>query len=214
LTDPGGPAAVRAQDLEVRYARGPQAAVSGVSFRLTAGEGLVVSGPPGAGKTSLVRGLLGLAPTVGTAEVLGHAPGDPRALRRVGYGPERRPFPTGLRAGEVVALVAQLRGVAGPLGAACASLERAGLGDPSAEVARMDVEEARRLSLACALVGDPDVLVLDEPWEFPETLDALEAVRGRGGAILVATSDPGSLPGLLGRSLTLAEGAPAVGSVA
>jgi ABC-type multidrug transport system ATPase subunit len=211
LADPPADAPlVRAEDLEVRYGRSADSAVSGVSFTLQAGEGLVVTGPQGAGKTSLLRGLLGLAPALGVAEVLGRPAGAPDALRHVGFAPAGRPWPARLTAREVLALVAALRGLPTPGDAADEAVERAGLTRPDDLAWALDAEECRRLALGLALAGDPSVLVLDEPWEFVETRDELERARERGAAILVGTEDPGGLPDLLGRTLALdAGGTPA-----
>ncbi len=87
---------VAADGLEVRYHGGPDPAVRGVSLRLGAGEGLLVSGPSGAGKTSLLRGLLGLVPLAGEVRVPG----------RVGYGPQGGGFASGMRVDEAVRMIA------------------------------------------------------------------------------------------------------------
>jgi len=203
-------AALAAEDLTVRYQGTPEPAVSGVTLRVEAGAGLVVTGPEGCGKTTIVRALVGLVPpTSGNVTVLGASPADPAVRRRVGYCPERRAFPSGMRVAEAVDLVVRLRGA--PVDAAAAALRAAGLpaGDRRT-VRRLDLEDVRRLSLACALAGDPQALVLDDPWEFPETVEALGAARARGAAVLVATPDPGGFPALLGATLTLTEeGVPA-----
>jgi ABC-type multidrug transport system ATPase subunit len=183
--------------------------VSGVSLALGPGDGLLVTGAAGSGKTSLLRGLLGLAPRRGLAEVLGRPAGAPDALRRVGYAPARRPFPPGPSTLEVVALVAHLRGLPDPPVAALDAAERAGVAEPERAAAALDVEEARRAALACALAGDPQVLVLDDPWEFPETRAEIAAARARGAAVLATSREPGGLGALLGRSLRLVGGSPA-----
>jgi ABC-type multidrug transport system ATPase subunit len=206
----GAPAPrLAAQDVEVRHGRGAQAAVSGVSLTLGPGEGLLVTGPAGSGKTSLLRGLLGLAPAGGTVRLLGGRPGDPAALRRVGYAPQGRAFAAGWRAGEVVAAAAAARGAADPHAAAEAASARAGLTRLDAPARALDAEDARRLTLACALTGVPELIVLDDPFEFPEMRHEVTLARERGAAVLVACADPGNLPQLLGRTLTLAGGAPA-----
>ena len=76
-------------------------------------------------------------------------------------------------------------------------------------VGTLEIEDARRLAPACALAGDPPLLVLDDPWEFPETRRQIELARERGAAVLAASGDPGGPPALLGRTLALAEGSPA-----
>ena len=193
----------------MRYQRGPQAALADVTLALGPGEGLLVTGAAGSGKTSLLRGLLGLAPWRGVAEVLGLPAGSPEALRRVGYAPERRPFPPGRSTLDLVALVARLRGLPAPPAAARDAAERAGVAEPARPAAALDVEEARRAALACGLAGDPEVLVLDDPWEFPETTAEIAAARARGAAVLAASREPGGLGALLGRTLRLVGGSPA-----
>lgn len=200
--DGGGPA-VLAEDLLVRYERGAEAAVHGVSLRLERGAGLLVLGPPGSGKTSLLRGLLGLAPTVGNALVLGRPPGDRSALARIGWAPADLPVPGGLTVRQVVTLVTRLRRVPAPESAADALMDRMAISAPGAFAERIEIEDARRLTLACALAGDPDLLVLDDPWEFPETRAEIRAALARGASVLAAAHEPGGLVELLGASAEL-----------
>jgi ABC-2 type transport system ATP-binding protein len=202
--------AVAAEGLEVRYHGGPQPAVTGVSLALAAGEGLLVTGEESSGKTSLLRALLGLTPAGGEVRVLGAPPGDPAALRRVGYGPQGREFPGALTAGELLGVIARLRGSARPREAVADALGRAGLGDAGRlRGAAIGPEEARRLSLAAAVLDDPDLLVLDDPWEFPETAAEIARARARGAAVIVTTREPAAFAEALGRTLTLVDGKPA-----
>ena len=203
---------MRADGLEVRYQGGPQAAVAGVSFALGPGEGLLLVGPAGSGKTSVLRGILGLVRVSGTVELLGRPPAASDALRRVGYAPQGAFVAGGLSAAEHVRLVARLRGLADP--AAADALSRAGLAGAERQATRLDVEEMRRLALACAIAGEPEVLVLDDPWEFVETEAEIAAARRRGAAVLAASHDPGGLPRMLGRTLALAEGQPTADAAA
>ena len=72
------------------------------------------------------------------------------------------------------------------------------------------VHEADNLKKGLTETGTrkPDLLVLDDPWEFPETTDAIRRAMARGGAVLAASSDPGGLSGLLGAGIHLVEGSP------
>lgn len=203
-------AVIAADELEVRYHGGPEPAVRGVSFRLAPGEGLLVSGRAGAGKTSLLRGLLGLVAHRGAVSVLGAPVGDPSSRGRVGYGPQGVSFAPELRVVEVVRAVTAVRGLPDPRAAADDALARAGLqfvGDW--RTVRLDAEGFRRLSLALAIAGDPDLVVMDDPWVLAETLREVAAARARGAAVLVATQRPAGIGPALGRRITLIDGAPA-----
>ncbi len=198
---------VAADDMEVRYHGGPEPAVRGVSLRLGPGEGLLVSGAPGAGKTSLLRGLLGMVQHRGRAALFGHPVADPRARGRYGYGPQGEGFASGLRVAEAVREVIALRRDHPAPGAVADALARAGLAYVADwRTARLDAEGHRRLSLALAIAGDPELVVLDDPWVLADTLREIAAARGRGAAVLVAAVRPGGLAPSLGRRMTLAEG--------
>ena len=173
----------------VHHHRGPEPAVVDLDLRLDPGASVVVTGDEGAGKTSLIYGLLGLAQVSGEARVLGAAPGSPAERRRIGFAPAGRPYPPGATCREIVELIGTLRGA--PAGAAAEALGRAGLADGSGmTVDALDVEQDRRLALACALVGEPRLLLIDDAWASPETLDAVEWARaGGGGALLTSARD-------------------------
>lgn len=201
-------AVVAAEELEVRYHGGPEPAVRGVALRLGAGEGLLVTGPPGAGKTSLLRGLLGLVEHRGSVALHGAPPGAPGARGRTGYGPQGEGFADGLRVGEAVRAVVALRHDA-PAAAAADAIDRAGLAYVAGwRSARLDAEGHRRLALALAIAGDPGLVVLDDPWLLDDTMREIAAARSRGGAVLVAARLPGGLAPALGQRLALADGAP------
>lgn len=193
--------------MEVRYQRGGAFAVQGVGFDLPPGSGLLITGDKGSGKSSVLRAVMGLAGPGGDITVLGAPPGDPSTLRRIGWAPQSWPFAFGLKAREVVEMVAALGGY--PAQEATRAMERAGVEHPDRRVESLEIEDVRRTSFACALIGEPDLLVLDDPWEFPETVAEIRAAMARGAGVLAASSDPGGLPGLLGASIHLSEGAPA-----
>lgn len=202
----GASAAIRAVELSVRYERGAEAAVRGATFTLARGAGLVVVGGPGSGKTTLLRGLLGLSACDGDVDVLGSFPGDPRVHRRIGYAPERWPYARGLSAADVAALVLSLRGQGGQAAAVDGLLDRVALADRDREAVTLEAEDSRRLSFACALVGNPDLLVLDDPWEFPEVVTEIRAALRRGASVLATAPEPGGLVDLLGARIDLASG--------
>ncbi len=193
--------------MEVRYQRGGAFGVQGVGFDIPPGTGLLITGDKGSGKSSVLRAVLGLAGPGGDITVLGAPPGDPATLRRIGWAPQSWPFAYGLKAREVVQMVAALGGH--DAAAASEAIERAGVERPDQRVESLEIEDARRTSFACALIGEPDLLVLDDPWEFPETVAEIRAAMARGAGVLAASSDPGGLPALLGASIRLSEGSPA-----
>jgi len=173
--EPDGDAAVVVEDLVLRY--GETTAVDGVSFAAHAGAVTTILGPNGAGKTSTVEHLEGYRPRAGgRARVLGHDPSrDHRALtRRVGVMLQDGGIPTAIRPGEL------LRQYAGffdrPLDPH-ALLRRVGLAHrEGTPFRRLSGGEQRRLSLALAIIGRPDVVFLDEPTAGID-LDGRDAVR-------------------------------------
>lgn len=192
--------------LTVRYRGTAEAAISDVSCDVPPGAGLCITGGESAGKSTLIRALVGLVPPGrGFVSVLGGSPQVPAIRHKVGYGPERMPFPRGMRVSDAVRLVGAIRGTDAGVDSA---LERVGLppGDRRL-ISSLDLGEVRRVSLACAITGAPRVLVLDDPWEFPETVEVIRSARADGVAVVVGTPDPGGFPALLGATLALVDGA-------
>lgn len=136
---------------------------------LTVDAGFVgLLGTNGAGKTTLFKLLLGLdRPDSGRIEVLGRSPEDGVAVReRVGYLPERAEFPGRLTGREILEFHARVRGV--PVSTREDRVTRmlgvVGLADAADRaVGGYSNGMNRRLGLATALVGNPDLLLLDEP---------------------------------------------------
>jgi ABC-2 type transport system ATP-binding protein len=131
------------------------------------GECYGLAGPNGAGKTTLIRLLLGLAaPDAGEVRLLGHRPDDPEARRRVGFVPEAAELPPAASPRALVRRFARLRGLplreAEPQGIAL--LERMGVsGLLDLPAHKLSKGEKQRTLLALALLGSPELLVLDEP---------------------------------------------------
>ncbi len=120
-------------------------------------------GPSGSGKTTLMRAVVGVqVVTSGTVTVLGHPAGAPALRHRVGYLTQSPSVYPDLTVRENVRYFARLHGLGRT--EADETIEAVGLADHAAQlVANLSGGQRSRASLACALVGRPEVLVLDEP---------------------------------------------------
>jgi ABC-2 type transport system ATP-binding protein len=145
---------------------GPNVAVNDVELLVPRGCAFGYLGPNGAGKTTLIRVLLGLTHAdAGTMSLLGHAVPQHRdkALARVGAIVDEPRFHSHLTGHENLELLAEAREPAarsriGP------SLERVGLGHRADDrVAKYSMGMRQRLGVAACLIGDPQLLILDEP---------------------------------------------------
>jgi ABC-2 type transport system ATP-binding protein len=137
-------------------------AVNDVSFEIRPGEMVAMLGPNGAGKSTTVDIMLGLRrPDSGSAQVLGLAPQRAAAAGRVGAMLQSGSLPDRATVGEVIDLARRLYGSRRTLPAL---LDLAGLADLASRRAdRLSGGQARRVQLAVALAGEPEVLFLDEP---------------------------------------------------
>src|SRR4051812_43029747 len=145
----------------------PRPALRGVSLRIARGECYGLAGRNGAGKTTLIKVMLGLvAPDGGEARVFGVRPEDPEIRRRVGFVPEAAELPRGASPLQLVRRWARLRGLptAPAVAQGEAHLRRLGMGDLLNRPAhRFSKGEKQRTLFALALLGAPELLVLDEP---------------------------------------------------
>jgi ABC-2 type transport system ATP-binding protein len=187
-------AAVEVHDLRVRY--GDVVAVDGASFEAQAGQITAVLGPNGAGKTSTMEVLEGFRrPDGGRTSVVGLDPGrDQRALtRRMGVMLQTGGVGPGVRVLEALRHAAALYD--DPLDPAHL-LDRVGLtGTERRTWRQISGGEQRRLALALALVGRPQVAFLDEPGSGvdPAGRQAIRAVvaglRADGVTVVLTTHD-------------------------
>ncbi|MFE9135436.1 ABC transporter ATP-binding protein [Streptomyces sp. NPDC007355] len=185
--------AIEAEGLRRGYAGGFEA-VRGISFTVPRGEIFALLGTNGAGKTSTVELLEGLAaPSAGTARVLGHDPYRERAAvrPRIGVMLQEGGFPGDLTVAETVRMWAGCTSDARPTAEA---LALTGLtGREKVRVKQLSGGERRRLDLALALLGRPEVLFLDEPTTGldaegrRDTWDLVRALRDGGTTVLLTT---------------------------
>jgi ABC-2 type transport system ATP-binding protein len=159
-------AAVRLRRLTKRF--GSKVAVDDVSLTIEQGTVYGLIGPNGAGKTTTFSMLSGyLRPTRGTVEVLGFAPSAVDDLRsRIGVLPQDALLPSGDGVGELLVHFARLQDL--PAGKALEAAQRAlaevqGSDWWTQRCGSLSHGMAKRVALAQAFLGDPDVVLLDEP---------------------------------------------------
>ncbi len=171
---------------------GDTVAIDGIDLEIHAGECVGLLGPNGAGKTSLLALVEGLrAPTSGRVELFG---GDPRqSAQRVKLGstPQATALPDALRVGEVIDLVAAHYPAPAPKERIVAEF---GLTDIlRRQCGSLSGGQQRRVAVALAFVGDPELVLLDEPTTGLDVegrrmlWDAVRA-RHRAGTAVVVTS--------------------------
>ncbi|WP_445148027.1 ABC transporter ATP-binding protein [Baekduia sp. Peel2402] len=196
-------AALEARDVVRRF--GAREALRGVSLSVAPGETLAIIGPNGAGKTTLLSILGGvLAPTSGTVS---------RDLRQVGWVPQQAAVYAKLTVAENLALFAKLEGVDDPAAVVDRMLDQTGLRDRADDqLGTLSGGNRQRVNIAVGLLGDPPVLLLDEPsssldprqrerlWSFVAGLAA------GGTAVVFTTHNVAEAERCADRVLVLADG--------
>ena len=184
---------------------GQQTALEPVELDVWDGDALALVGPNGAGKSTLLALLAGaLEPSVGGIER--------RKGVRVGWAPQRPAQYGRLSARENLELFARLEGEADPEQAAADLLDAFALPGEASPSGNLSVGNRQRLNLAIALLGDPEVLLLDEPTAAldPEQRRRLwercAALRETGGAVVFATQNLDEIERNADRVAALREG--------
>lgn len=147
----------------LRVVRSKRPALHDFSVRIAAGSITGLLGPSGCGKTTLIRCIVGTQIiSTGTVTVLGKQAGSAELRHRIGYLPQDPTIYNDLRVVDNVRYFAALYGFDGR--AADVAIDRVGLTDHrTALCGNLSGGQRTRVSLACALVCQPDLLVLDEP---------------------------------------------------
>jgi len=175
---------------------GGRTAVSDVTLTLEEGDCLALFGPNGAGKTTLLRLLAGLLrPTAGQARVDGVAlPGGAAARAVVGLISHQTMLYPALTALENVEFTARMYGVLAPRDAALRALQRMRLQDRAdSPVRSLSRGMQQRVSIARAIVHDPRVVLLDEPYTGLDEggasalSDALRSLKASGASLVLVT---------------------------
>jgi len=175
-------------------------ALSDVTFRVETGEIFGYLGPNGSGKTTTIKMLLGLIfPSSGSMKIMGREDiGSPEVRRRIGYLPEGAYYPEFLKGEEILRYYGKLYGLAGR------DLENRI--NRVLDIVRMEYARGRllrgyskgmrqRIGLAQALLGDPDLLILDEPTTGLDPLarkemrDILASLRDEGKSLLISSHE-------------------------
>ena len=211
--------AVEIQGVNQRY--GSMTVLHDLDLTLGEGEVLGLFGHNGAGKTTSMKLILGLlTPSEGQVRVLGRAPHDPEVRRQLGYLPENVTFYPQLSGRETLRHFARLKGAS--LAQVDELLEQVGLAHAAARRVKPYSKGMRqRLGLAQALLGDPRLLLLDEPTVGLDPIatgdlyQLIDRMRQRGTSVILCSH---VLPGVeahINRAAILAKGRlQAVGSLA
>lgn len=189
---------------------GSHTAVADVTAEIGSGERVALLGRNGAGKSTLLQVALGLIrPSEGVSQLFGQDPQGHRARSGVGYVPQANSVPDRLRVREVIRFVRDVKGVAEP----AELIERLQLGPMLHRLCGVLSEgQKRRLTVLLALLGEPELVVLDEPTASLDTQsrstvwELVQEFCGAGGTLLLASHDFREVSILTERVFVLAGG--------
>ncbi len=169
-----------------------QQALRGLTLSIPAGAAFGLIGPNGAGKTTFIKVLLGVVrPTSGEVTVLGGDPQDTAVRARIGYLPERMHLPTALKGRDFLRSVSTLKSLELSDAELGQVLERVGLRDSTQRIGTFSKGMRQRLGLAAAMLGQPELLILDEPTDGIDPVGRVEVrallreEKARGATILL-----------------------------
>ena len=192
---------------------GARRALAGVSLEVKAGEAVLLVGRNGAGKTTLLRIATGfLDADAGDVAIDGIAIAErARAQMRLGYLPEHAPAPAELSVRDHLATRARLKGVSGRDAVDKAMQAADVAGEAERRIGTLSKGFRQRVGLADALLGEPPLLVLDEPTSGMDPIQTkelrahlIEAAKQR--AVLVSSHAVADLEGLAARIAVLRDG--------
>lgn len=178
---------ITVKELTKRY--GAHTAVDALSFTVDKGQIYGLLGPNGAGKSTTMNIITGyISATDGTAEIGGcdifDSPAEARA--KIGYLPEQPPLYTDMTPREYLAFAAELKGLPREQRKAAVEqcMERTNIADVADRLIRnLSKGYRQRVGLACALLGDPPVIILDEPTvglDPKQIIEIRELIRSLG----------------------------------
>ncbi|MGY2007336.1 ABC transporter ATP-binding protein [Nocardia gipuzkoensis] len=196
--------------LTKRY--GEHTAVDGVSMSVAAGEIYGFLGPNGAGKTTTLRMLAGLIrPSRGTATIAGRRPGDPAVVRRIGVLIEAPGFYPYLSGRDNLRVLARYRGLGRPeVEEALARVGLVGRADDKFRTYSLGMKQ--RLGVGAALLGSPDLLILDEPTNgldpagMAEMRELITALAAEGHTVLLSSHLLGEVQEICDRVGVISQG--------
>lgn len=183
-------AALDVADLVVGF--GGRRALSGLSLYARPGQVTALLGPNGAGKTTTIRVVTGLVtPTSGLVRVLGRSPGHPAVTARVGMMPQSTGAWSGITPRGLLGYLAALYAHPQPIDDLVSALGLGGL--LATPYRRLSGGEQQAVNLAAALVGRPELALLDEPTAGMDpharrrTWDVVRSLRDAGVSVLLTT---------------------------